>query len=134
MSDASDRLRIDKWLWAARFYKTRSLATEAVTGGRVHVDRERVKPSRPVKPGDRVTVSRGASLTEVEVLAVSERRGSAVEAATLYRETAQSVQRREREAQQRRLARAAVVAPSRRPDKKERRQLARLRRGDADVE
>ncbi len=132
MSD-TDRLRIDKWLWAARFYKTRSLATEAVSGGRVHVARERVKASRAIKPGDRITISRGASLMEVVVTGISERRGSAAEAATLYEETAESVARREREAAQRRLARQAVVAPARRPDKKERRQLARIRRGGEDL-
>ena len=127
--DGDGRLRIDKWLWAARFFKTRSLATEAVAGGRVHVERERVKPSRPVKAGDRVTVSRGSTLMEVKVLAISERRGSAAQAATLYEETDESRERREREAEQRRLARQLVVAPERRPDKKERRQLARIRRG-----
>jgi ribosome-associated heat shock protein Hsp15 len=128
MTDA-DRLRIDKWLWAARFFKTRSLASEAVAGGRVHIDRERVKPSRPVKVGDRVMVSRGSDLMEVTVLAIRERRGSAAEAAHLFEETGESRERREREREQRRLARAMVAAPPRRPDKKERRQLARIRRG-----
>ncbi|MEM9387808.1 MAG: S4 domain-containing protein [Pseudomonadota bacterium] len=123
------RLRIDKWLWAARFFKTRSLASEAVSGGRVHVERERVKSSRPVKVGDRVMISRGSTMMEVVVEAISERRGSATDAAKLYRETDESRERREREAAQRHLARQLVAAPQRRPDKKERRQLARIRRG-----
>jgi ribosome-associated heat shock protein Hsp15 len=132
--DGPDRLRIDKWLWAARFFKTRSLASEAVSGGRVHIDRERVKPSRPVKTGDHVLVSRGSDLIEVVVLGIRERRGSASDAATLYEETEESRQRRERELQQRRLARDAMAAPARRPDKKERRQLARFRRGNESAE
>lgn len=129
MDDSAERVRIDRWLWAARFFKTRSLASEAVAGGRVHVDRDRVKASRAIKIGDRIVVSRGSTLVEVVVTGLSDRRGSAAEAARLYEETAESIERREREAQQRRLARQTVVAPERRPDKKERRQLARLRRG-----
>ncbi|MEO0423156.1 MAG: S4 domain-containing protein [Pseudomonadota bacterium] len=129
MADESARLRVDKWLWAARFFKTRSLASEAVSGGRVHVERERVKSSRPVKVGDRVMISRGSTMMEVVVEAISERRGSATDAAKLYSETEESRERRERESAQRSLARQLVVAPERRPDKKERRQLARIRRG-----
>ncbi len=131
-TDDDARLRIDKWLWAARFFKTRSLASEAVAGGRVHVERERVKASRPVKVGDRVMVSRGSTLMEVVVQGISERRGSATDAAKLYAETDESRERRERESEQRRLARQLVAAPERRPDKKERRQLARIRRESLD--
>ncbi|MEO0971754.1 MAG: S4 domain-containing protein [Pseudomonadota bacterium] len=128
-TDPDARLRIDKWLWAARFFKTRSLASEAVAGGRVHVERERVKASRAIKVGDRVMVSRGSTIMEVVIKALSERRGSATQAAELYEETDESRERREREGEQRRLARQLVSAPERRPDKKERRQLARIRRG-----
>jgi ribosome-associated heat shock protein Hsp15 len=94
-----------------------------------------VKASRGVKVGDRVLVSRGSSLIEVVVLRLSDRRGSATEAATLYEETDESRQRREREQEQRQLARNLVVAPARKPGKKERRQLERIRRGgDAPTE
>ena len=90
------QVRIDKWLWAARFFKTRSAATEAVLGGRVHVDGERVKPSRDVRAGDTLEVTIGHVRRTVVVRAVAERRGPASVAATLYEETPESVAERER--------------------------------------
>jgi ribosome-associated heat shock protein Hsp15 len=84
-------VRIDKWLWAARFFKTRSLATDAVSGGRVHVNDARVKPSKEIRCGDTVVVTVGPVRRTVEVTGLSDRRGSAVVAASLYAETAESI-------------------------------------------
>ena len=112
------RVRIDKWLWAARFYKTRTLASTAVEAGQVRIDGERVKPAHPVAPGNRVEVRKGPLGWVVEVTAVSERRGSATDAAALYRETPESAARRAEQA----ATRAAVRQPGR-PTKKDRRKL-----------
>ena len=121
-----DRCRLDKWLWAARFFKTRPLAVEAVEGGKVHLNGQRVKPSRAVKAGDRLSIRRGQESFEITVLALSTRRGPASVAQTLYQESEQSRQRREAEAEQRRLLAASTPQPSRRPDKKARRQIHRF--------
>jgi ribosome-associated heat shock protein Hsp15 len=121
----SNAVRIDKWLWAARFYKTRSLATEAVVGGRVHVGGERVKPSRDVKVGETVEITQGTVRRVVEVTGLAERRGSATVAATLYAETPESIAAREEDALQRRLS-APVFGG--RPTKVDRRRLEALRR------
>src|SRR5215472_10282079 len=83
-SPTAGRVRIDKWLWAARFYKTRTLATEAVEGGKVHVNGDRVKAARPLRLGDRLEIRREQDLTEVRVLALDDRRGPATVAQTLY--------------------------------------------------
>ena len=131
MSGGGDpaRTRIDKWLWAARFFKTRSLATAAVSGGKVHVNDERVKPARALAVGDRLTVRRGLVEQEIVVAALSERRGPASVAATLYAETEASVARREAAAEKRRLIAASLPAPpSRRPNKKDRRHIIRFQR------
>ena len=122
------RVRLDKWLWAARFFKTRRLATEAIAGGHVHLDGQRVKPSRPVRVGDRLEIRKGEVRFEIDVLALSERRGPASEAAKLYRETPESLARREREREARRLA-AQAPAPARRPDKRARRRLRDVKGG-----
>ncbi len=122
------RVRLDKWLWAARFFKTRRLATEAIAGGHVHLDGQRVKPSRPVRVGDRLEIRKGEVRFEIDVLALSERRGPASEAAKLYRETPESLARREREREARRLA-ARAPAPVRRPDKRDRRRLRDVKGG-----
>ena len=123
-----NRVRLDKWLWAARFFKTRRLATEAIAGGHVHLDGQRVKPSRPVRVGDRLEIRKGEVRFEIDVLALSERRGPASEAAKLYRETPESLARREREREARRLA-AQAPAPARRPDKRARRRLRDVKGG-----
>ena len=116
-------VRVDRWLWAARLAKTRAQAAEAVKGGRVEVNGQRVKPSKDVRPGDEIEVTTGAYRRTVIVRGVAERRGPAKEAALLYEETAQSVAARERLAAQRRLE--AVPPPSRggRPTKRDRRRL-----------
>ncbi len=122
------RVRLDKWLWAARFFKTRRLATEAIAGGHVHLDGQRVKPSRPVRVGDRLEIRKGEVRFEIDVLALSERRGPASKAAKLYRETPESLARREREREARRLV-AQAPAPARRPDKRARRRLRDVKGG-----
>jgi ribosome-associated heat shock protein Hsp15 len=111
-------VRIDKWLWAARFYKTRTLASIAVDAGQVRLDGGRVKPAHPVAPGQRVEVRKAGNAWLVEVTALSERRGSATDAAALYRETAESAARRAEQA----ATRKAVRTPGR-PTKKDRRKL-----------
>ena len=118
-----DRLRIDKWLWAARFYKTRSLACEAIDKGRVQVNGVAVKPARELKAGDMVQLRGGTTLRTVQVLAISDRRGGAPEAALLYTETAESVQTRLAAAEQRRLApEPALSLLHGRPTKRDRRE------------
>lgn len=121
-------VRIDKWLWAARFFKTRALAKKAIEGGKVHYNGARVKTSRTVEPGALIKVPQGWDQWEVEVVAVSDQRRGAPEARELYRETSESQARREREAESRRLANQAMAAPPGRPDKKQRRTLQRFQR------
>ncbi len=123
--DEGDRVRIDKWLWAARFFKTRSLATEAVDGGKVDVNGARVKPAKLVGVGDQVRVRVGPQLFVVDVTDTAERRGSATVAATLYVETVESAEARARDAEQRRLG--AVGFDEGRPDKRDRRDFNKFR-------
>jgi len=119
-------LRIDKWLWCSRFYKSRSQATAAVAGGLVHVNGERVKPSRAVHVDDRIEITRDEQRFEVVIQSLPVRRGPAPEARTHYVETEASVAARE---QQRERSRLAPPAPEGRPDKHARRLLRDLRRG-----
>jgi len=122
-----DSVRIDKWLWAARFFKTRSSATEAVAGGKVEVNGERAKPAKAVKPGDEVRVRLAPYEHILIVRALGERRGSATVAHTLYDETPESIAERQRLAEQLRLAPAGFVYEDRgRPTKKDRRDLSKL--------
>ncbi|TCO80294.1 heat shock protein Hsp15 [Plasticicumulans lactativorans] len=130
-TSAEARVRLDRWLWTARFFKTRSLATEAVEGGRVHLNGERTKPAKGVKPGDRLEISRDQQHFEITIRALAEQRGPAIAARQLYEESAASVERREREAQERRLLAAGSPRPVVRPDKKARRSIIRFTRGDA---
>jgi len=123
MSSCDKKVRLDKWLWAARFYKTRALAGEAVTGGKVHLSGQRVKPSRSVKIGDCFEVHRGYERYQVIVTDLSERRGSASAAQTLYRETEASIEKRGSEAEKRKLAMMQRPHSESRPDKKQRRQI-----------
>jgi ribosome-associated heat shock protein Hsp15 len=122
-------VRIDKWLWAARFFKTRALAATAVLGGRVHVNGERVKPAKLVREGDVVEVTRGTERWTVAVTGISDRRGPAQAAQQLYSETAESFAKRELHALERRLARAPGSDLGVRPTKQARRRLDALRRG-----
>ncbi len=124
-----DKARIDKWLWAARFFKTRGLAASAVLGGRVHVNGERVKPSKLVRAGDVVELTKGTERWTLAVTKVADRRGPAADARQLYSETADSYARRELLALERRLARAPGADLGARPTKRARRRLDALRRG-----
>ena len=118
-----DKVRIDKWLWAARFFKTRAMATEAVNGGRVHLNGQRIKASRAVKINDLYEIQRGFERIHVVVNILADRRGPASVAQTLYTETEQSMERREKEAAQRKMARLQRPVMDRRPTKRERRKL-----------
>jgi ribosome-associated heat shock protein Hsp15 len=120
-------VRIDKWLWAARFFKTRSLAARACELGRVESNGQPAKPSREVRPGDLLEVKTPSGVFKVEVLAVSETRGPAPVAQTLYRETEASREMRFRLAAERKLAPPAEALREGKPSKRDRRQLGRLR-------
>lgn len=123
-----DRIRVDRWLWAARLFKTRALAHDAVTGGHVRVNGERVKPARDVRPDDVLEVRAGDVVRTVVVLAVAERRGPAATAATLYEETVESRAERARRAEGRRVERAfGGFRAGGRPTKLDRRRTDALR-------
>jgi len=128
MSAEETKVRLDKWLWAARFFKTRALASEAVSGGKVHLGGHRIKPSRTVKIDDCFEVQRGYERFEIVVTDISARRGSAEQAQTLYRETEASVIRRADEAEKRKLAMMARPRSDSRPDKKQRRKIHQFTR------
>lgn len=125
---ADAKVRLDKWLWAARFFKTRSLAAEAVQGGKVHVNGARVKPAHGVKLGETLNIRRGPDEYVVVVKGLARLRGPASQAALLYEETAQSVHRREVLAAERKAQTALMPHPPRRPSKKERRQIVQFTR------
>ena len=118
-------VRIDKWLWAARFFKTRSLATDAVDNGKVRLDGERIKPARSVKIDDKLSIDNGSDVWEVVVIAISDQRGAAPVARTMYAETEQSVARREQALGERKLYREPGTTIKGRPTKRDRRQLSK---------
>jgi ribosome-associated heat shock protein Hsp15 len=126
--DDSARHRIDKWLWYARFFKTRSLAAQAVSGGKVHVNGDRVKPAHDVRIGDRLSIVIGGADAEFDVLGLPARRGPAPEARSHYQETPQSVERRTKLREQHRLAEMTRPRPEGRPDKRDRRLLVKIQR------
>ena len=123
MIDDAHKVRFDKWLWAARFYKTRTLAAEAIEAGQARVAEERVKPARTMHVGDCVSVRKQGLVWEIEVTGVSDRRGGAVEAAKLYRETEAGRKAREERIKELQAARAAQPLYPGRPTKKQRRKL-----------
>jgi ribosome-associated heat shock protein Hsp15 len=125
-----ERHRIDRWLWCVRFFKTRSVAAQAVTGGKVHLNGERVKPSHAVRAGDRVALQVGGALAEFDVLALPARRGPAPEAQACYAELPTSVERRARHREAQHLADLSRPRPDSRPDKRDRRRLVRFQRGE----
>ena len=128
-----ERLRIDKWLWAARFYKTRTLASEEIDKGRVQVNGLTVKPARELKAGDSVLLRNGPVRRTVTVLAISDKRGPAPVAALLYQETEDSIRQRQQVAEQRRLAPEPALSLSQgRPTKRDRRDTDHLRQHDWD--
>ncbi|NLW05879.1 MAG: RNA-binding protein [Pseudomonadaceae bacterium] len=124
----TEALRLDKWLWAARFFKTRSLAKAAIENGKVHYDGQRPKVSRTITLGALLEITQGFDIKEVEVLALSAQRGPATEAQKLYKETERGLANKVAAAEKRRLAGDASLAPAQRPDKKSRRQIHRFKR------
>lgn len=128
---AEDKVRIDKWLWAARFFKTRSMAAQAVTGGKVQVNGARIKPARVVQPGDELRIRRGEFEFIVIVLVTADKRRPAKEAQLLYEETESSLQQRQEMREQKRLEAASkMYGPMKRPDKRSRRQIRSFTRKD----
>ena len=124
-----DKLRIDKWLWAARFFKTRSLAKAAIEGGKVHLNGQRVKVSKEIVVGDQLEIRQGWDEKIVDVIQLSDQRRGAPEAARLYQETTDSVERRESAAAARKAAGGMIDRPVTRPTKKQRRQIHRFKEG-----
>jgi ribosome-associated heat shock protein Hsp15 len=116
-------IRVDKWLWAARFFKTRAVAADAISGGKVHCNGERCKPAKSIKPGDRLSIRKGIYEYAIDVLAVSRQRLPAERAQSLYRETDESIAARELRHAAMQVTNSQQAAPARRPNKRERRQL-----------
>lgn len=131
MQDSAHGIRIDKWLWAARFFKSRSLANEAIELGRVHMNGDRVKPARLVKIGDKVRIQRGSQRLEVFVRFLSDVRRSAPLAQLLYDETIESLAARQQDAERRRLYSEPARGMAGRPTKRNRRAIERFARDDA---
>lgn len=120
-------VRVDRWLWAARFFKTRSLAKTAVEGGKVHVDGQRSKPAKMLRVGQEVEVRKGSTETTVIVSGLAEQRGAASIAQTLYNETPASIEQRELMSSRRKMERAGLQVPSSKPSKKDRRDLRKMK-------
>lgn len=120
---SSEQQRLDKWLWAARFFKTRALAAEAIQGGKVHLNGQRVKPARSVHVNDELEITRGLEHFVVTVLGLNEQRRPASEARELYLELEASKAKREHEAEQRRLVNHSIQHPQSKPDKRSRRMI-----------
>ena len=119
----NDKIRLDKWLWAARFYKTRSIAKEAIDGGKVHLNGQRCKPGKEPKVGDEIKLRTGWDERTVIVEALSDKRQKAELAQQLYKETEESLKAREDAAENRKALRGAMPRPDHRPDKKQRREI-----------
>jgi ribosome-associated heat shock protein Hsp15 len=126
MSEELAKVRIDKWLWAARFFKTRSLAKQAIEGGKIHLDGNRVKASKEINVGLKLLIRQGWDEKEVVVTALSEQRRGAPEASLLYQETTTSIEKREKAAEQRKLVHSLQPSHDGKPDKKQRRQIHRF--------
>ncbi len=129
---SSEGVRLDKWLWAARFYKTRAVAREMVEGGKVHYNGQRSKPSKIVELNAVLTLRQGNDERTVKVLGITEQRRPATEAMQLYEETAESIEKREKMALSRKMNSLTMPHPDRRPDKKERRDLMKFKHGGND--
>ena len=122
-----DKVRVDKWLWATRFYKTRAMATAAINGGHIHLNGQRIKPSRVASVGDEISITKAPYTFIVGVKILLDKRGSASIAQTLYEETPASQKQREEIRQQLRLQAANNPTPSKRPDKQQRRKIIRFK-------
>lgn len=144
-ADSPARVRLDRWLWAARFFKTRAQAKAAIEGGKIQLQsagagpdggggRHKPKVSKEIVVGDMLEIRRGWTTEVVAVTGLSEQRGSATAAASLYRETPQSIEAREAERAQRRMENAGLRVPQKRPDKRDRRELAKLKNQDMDTQ
>lgn len=120
-------IRLDKWLWVARFYKTRSLARDMIDGGKVHYNGQRAKPSKIVEVGAMLVLRQGSDQKTIRILEISEQRRSANEAQRLYQETEESIAERQKVAEARKLNALTMPHPDRRPDKKERRNLIKFK-------
>lgn len=127
MVETNDSVRLDKWLWAARFFKTRALAREAVQAGKVHYNGQRSKPGKTVELGAMIRVPAGYDLRDVEVLEIFDKRRAAPLAQKMYRETAPSMLKRQENAEARKAQAFHNPRPEQRPDKKQRRQLIRIK-------
>ena len=130
MEASDEKIRLDKWLWAARFFKTRSMASQAVTGGKVHVNGQRVKPARTVQTGDELRITKNESIFIVKVLALSGSRRSATMARLLYEESPESIKTREEESEIRKMTRTGYSAPAGRPGKRDRRKIREFTKKD----
>lgn len=120
-------VRLDKWLWAARFYKTRAIAREMIEGGKVHYNGQRTKPGKHVELNAELVLRQGNDLRTVVITGIAGQRGSATDASLLYRETPESIEKREAQAVARKLHALTMPHPDRRPDKKERRHLIKFK-------
>ncbi|HHS9773232.1 TPA: ribosome-associated heat shock protein Hsp15 [Raoultella ornithinolytica] len=127
-----EAVRLDKWLWAARIYKTRALAREMIEGGKVHYNGQRSKPGKIVEPGATLTLRQGNDERILLVKGITEQRRPASEAVALYEETAESIEKHEKMALARKMNALTMPHPDRRPDKKERRDLMRFKHGDSE--
>ncbi|GLS25877.1 RNA-binding S4 domain-containing protein [Marinibactrum halimedae] len=125
-----EKVRIDKWLWAARFFKTRSLAKQAIEGGKIRCEGQRVKASKDLMVGLTLSIQKGWDTWEVEVIALSDQRRGAPEAQLLYNETPESIEKREKTVAERRASGVSGIVHDHRPSKKERRQIIRFREQD----
>ena len=131
MAEKINSMRLDKWLWVARFFKTRALATEAVNGGKVHRAGQRVKPSQAIQLGDSLEITRGQYSYSIHIDGLLKQRGPASVASTLYTETAESISVREKVAEQFKLLAAQTPSPQHRPDKRSRRRIIRFTRKES---
>ncbi|MFD2231911.1 ribosome-associated heat shock protein Hsp15 [Alkalimarinus sediminis] len=125
-NEESEKVRLDKWLWAARFYKTRAIAKDAIEGGKVHYNGARTKPGKAIELDARLSIRQGFVEKEVVVIAISDKRRGAPEALLLYNETNESIAKREKAAVERKIMMAGQLPPARRPNKKQRRQIHRF--------
>ena len=126
MTDSNDKVRLDKWLWAARFFKTRALAKTAIEGGKVHYDGQRTKVSKTPEIGAKLTIRQGFDEKTVIIKALSDQRRGAPEARLLYEETPESIKARMDEGERRRILRMTMPVPDHKPNKKERRDMRRF--------
>ncbi len=130
MMQDENQQRLDKWLWAARFFKTRPLAASAINGGKVHLNGDRVKPSRNVKAGDQLQITRGQFEFKITIVGLNKNRRPAVEAQALYIEDEKSAQKRKELAQSLKILNANMPHSEKRPSKKQRRQIVKFKRAE----